>query len=148
MARPYHREIAPTIVFDASGRFLLQQRDDIPGILCPGQIGLFGGHREGDESFLGCAVRELAEELSMAIPADRFEFLTSRHGEDHEVVGGTVEAHFFVVRNVPADKIVVTEGRLHVAKWSELGCLAGRLTPMAGYALDFYKSRFGSPQSL
>jgi 8-oxo-dGTP diphosphatase len=58
------REIAPTVIFDDCGRLLLQLRDDIPGILYPGVIGLFGGHREGDETFLACAVREIHEELS------------------------------------------------------------------------------------
>jgi 8-oxo-dGTP diphosphatase len=62
------REIASAIVIDTMGRFLFQQRDDIPGILHPGKVALFGGHREGDETYLECAVRELHEELSFAIP--------------------------------------------------------------------------------
>ena len=49
---PKTREIAAAVVFDTSGRLLLQQRDDIPNILYPGKIGLFGGHREGEETFL------------------------------------------------------------------------------------------------
>jgi 8-oxo-dGTP diphosphatase len=68
-------EIAPTVIFDDLGRLLLQQRDDIPGILYPGAIGLFGGHREGEETFLACAVREIHEELSFYVPPERFDFL-------------------------------------------------------------------------
>jgi len=68
-------EIAPTVIFDNLGRLLLQQRDDIPGILYPGAIGLFGGHREGEETFLACAVREMHEELSFYVPPERFDFL-------------------------------------------------------------------------
>jgi ADP-ribose pyrophosphatase YjhB (NUDIX family) len=56
---PGVRRIAAAIVFDTSGRLLLQQRDNIPGILYPGRIGLFGGHLEGDETFLNCVVREI-----------------------------------------------------------------------------------------
>ncbi|WP_373456544.1 NUDIX domain-containing protein [Pseudomonas fluorescens] len=41
------------------GRLILQQRDNIPGILHPGKVGLFGGHREGDESFVACIAREI-----------------------------------------------------------------------------------------
>ena len=52
MNAPRHREIACALIIDTCGRFLLQQRDDIPGIVCPGMVGLFGGHREGDETFL------------------------------------------------------------------------------------------------
>jgi hypothetical protein len=44
-----HREIACAIIIDPHRRFPLQQRDDIPGILCPGMVGLFGGHREGGD---------------------------------------------------------------------------------------------------
>jgi 8-oxo-dGTP diphosphatase len=60
------REIAAAIVVDTSGRLLLQLRDDVPNILYPGKIGLFGGHREGNETFLDCVVREIHEELSYA----------------------------------------------------------------------------------
>src|SRR4051794_19466903 len=65
---PKIREIAGAVIFDTSGRLLLQLRDNIPGILYPGKITLFGGHREGDETFLECVVREIHEELSFYIP--------------------------------------------------------------------------------
>jgi hypothetical protein len=42
MNAPRHREIACAIIIDTCGRFLLQQRDDIPGIVSPGMVGLFG----------------------------------------------------------------------------------------------------------
>ena len=52
------------LLVDAQGRFLLQLRDDDPGILHPGLWGSFGGRLEPyetpDEGFL----RELEEELS------------------------------------------------------------------------------------
>jgi 8-oxo-dGTP diphosphatase len=51
------------------GRFLLQQRDDITGIIHPGKVGLFGGHREGDEAYLECTAREICEEISYFVPA-------------------------------------------------------------------------------
>ena len=105
------REIAPTVVIDAEGRFLLQKRDDLAEILYPGWIGLFGGHREGVESFLECAVRELEEELSHYIPPDRFERLGSREYFD-DGSGDTVLAEFFLVREVPVEQLVITEGSL------------------------------------
>ena len=67
-----HREIAAAVVVDSAGKFLLQQRDNIPGILYPGKVGLFGGHREGSETFLECVARELHEELSYFIPQESF----------------------------------------------------------------------------
>jgi len=54
-----HRETSGAILIDSLGRFLFQLRDDIPEILYPGKIGLFGGHREGNETFLECVVREV-----------------------------------------------------------------------------------------
>jgi len=70
----------------------------------PGKIGLFGGHRESDETFLECAVRELHEELGYYIAPECFEFLACYEGPDLAVEGGTIRAEFFIVRDVPSDK--------------------------------------------
>ena len=71
-----HREIACAIIIDTSGRFLLMLSGH------PGKVGLFGGHREGDETFLECVVRERHEEISYFVPAERFEYLASLAGAD------------------------------------------------------------------
>src|ERR1700739_923935 len=68
-------EFACAILIDTKGCFLLQQRDDISGILCPGRTGLFGGHREGNESYLQCVVREIYEEIGYFVAAKRFRHL-------------------------------------------------------------------------
>ena len=81
------REIACAIIIDTLGRFLLQQRDDVPGIIHPGKVGVFGGHREGDETFLQCVVREVCEELSYLVPPERFEHVLSHEGVDMDVDG-------------------------------------------------------------
>jgi len=70
MRPPTHREIACAILIDLQGRFLLQRRDNVPNILYPGKIGLFGGHREGEETFLGCVVREVFEETGYLAPGN------------------------------------------------------------------------------
>jgi 8-oxo-dGTP pyrophosphatase MutT (NUDIX family) len=46
------REITCAIILDVEGGLL-------PGILHPGKVMLFGGHLEGNETFLECAVREI-----------------------------------------------------------------------------------------
>jgi 8-oxo-dGTP diphosphatase len=94
-ADPEPREIAAAIVFDNSGNLLLPRRDDIPGILCPGKLALFGGHREGVETFLDCVVREIHEELSYFISPASFELITQLVGPDAEVPGGTIRAGVF-----------------------------------------------------
>jgi hypothetical protein len=70
---PQHREIACPVSIDLCGRFLLKKRDDFVGITHPGKVALFGGHREGEETFLKCVVRWV-EELSYFIPAKHFEY--------------------------------------------------------------------------
>ena len=132
------REIAPVIVLDTLGRFLLQQRDDIPEIICPGMIGLFGGHREGRETFHECAVRELREELTFDIDSKNIRFLVSKEGADGEVEGGLLRAHFFITRDIPVDKVSVTEGSLLIVNRWDIGSIHHRLTPSARFALDFF----------
>ena len=77
-------EFASAVLLDSLGRLLLQLRDDIPNIVQPGKIGLFGGHREGGESFLDCIVREVHEELSYYLPPERFKPIACRVGPDFD----------------------------------------------------------------
>jgi 8-oxo-dGTP pyrophosphatase MutT (NUDIX family) len=84
------------------GRFL---RDDITGIIHPGKVGLFGGHREGDEAYLECIVREIYEEVSDFVPAERFEYLASLDGTDTDVDGGNVRGQFFIARDAGSPRL-------------------------------------------
>src|ERR1700722_18303 len=126
-----HREITGAILIDTSGRLLLQQRDDVAGILHPGKGGLFGGHREGDETFLECVVREIHEEISYFVPAERFEYLASLSGEDVDVEGGLLRAEFFVVSGIPVESLTITEGALLVARPEEVIKIDQKLAPLA-----------------
>ena len=49
-------------------KFLLQLRDDIPGIIYPGHWGLFGGHIEPGETPDVAVKRELLEEIGYSPP--------------------------------------------------------------------------------
>ena len=138
MNTPQHHEIAAAIIIDTAGRFLLQQRDDIAGIIHPGKVSLFGGHREADETYLECVVREIYEEISYFVPAEHFEHLASLDGTDFDVDGGTVRGEFFVVRNIPVDALVITEGSLLIIKPSELVQMDRKLTPSAKFAINTY----------
>lgn len=131
-----HREVAAALIIDTRGRFLLQQRDNVPGILFPGKIGLFGGHREGDETFLECAVREVHEEISCFIPAERFEHLASFRGPDPSIAGGTLWRELYLIRDVPVEHLRVTEGSLFVAEMKDVPALLPRLAPSAHDAIS------------
>lgn len=58
----------------------------------------FGCHREGGETFVECAVRQLHEELSYDLPPERFEFLAAREGAESEVPGSAVRSQYFIKR--------------------------------------------------
>ena len=107
MNNSYTREIAAALLIDVNGNVLLQQRDNIPHIIQPGKVGLFGGHREGEETFLECVVREIAEEISQHIPAERFQHLFSLDGADPEGAGDHLRGECFVAYDVPTDALVI-----------------------------------------
>jgi 8-oxo-dGTP pyrophosphatase MutT (NUDIX family) len=136
-----HRETTGAIIIDRFGRFLLQQRDNVVGITNPGKIGLFGGHREGEETFLECVVREVHEETGYFIPASRFEHLGSFEGADIDIAGGTLQGHLFVVRGVPAEALAVTEGSLLIVEPDHIGEIAPKLGPTTRVALEAYLGR-------
>ena len=135
------REIAAAILIDTNGRVLLQRRDDKPDIMQPGKIGMFGGHREGDESFIECVVREVAEEISFCVPAERFQHLCSLDGPDPERSEGHVKGEFFVAYDIPIDELTITEGKLLVVGPNDISKLQNELTPVTIIALDAFSER-------
>ena len=136
------RRIGSAILIGIDGALLLQQRDDIPGILQPGKIGLFGGHCENGETNLQCAVREIAEETSYPVAADRFELLARYDGADMEIDrDGRLDCEVFVLRDIPAGKLVITEGTLLAVHPERIASLEDRLTPLARFALAAFEKR-------
>jgi len=131
-----HRETSGAILLDSSGRFLFQQRDDNPEILYPGKIGLFGGHREGSETFLECVVREVYEEISFFVPSERFAHLVGYEGIDPR--GGTFHVEIFVTNNLPADQLVITEGVLLTIKPGDIARVYSRFSPSARFAVNAF----------
>lgn len=60
-------EVAIAILYQ-NDQFLLQLRDDVPGILYPGHWGFFGGHLEPGEDAETAVYRELEEEIGYRAP--------------------------------------------------------------------------------
>lgn len=141
MNNSYTREIAASLLIDVNGNMLLQQRDNIPHIIQPGKVGLFGGHREGEETFLECVVREIAEEISQHIAAERFQHLFSLDGADPERPGGHLRGKFFVAYDVPTDALVITEGKLLIVRPDAIGKMRPELTPTTLLAVNAFMSR-------
>lgn len=63
---------AGALILDQHGRYLMQLRDDKPGILHPGAWGMFGGGIEPGETPEQAVQRELAEEIGLVPSAPRF----------------------------------------------------------------------------
>jgi 8-oxo-dGTP diphosphatase len=138
------REIAAAILIDTIGRVLLQRRDDKPDILQPGKVGLFGGHREGDESFIDCVVREVAEEISCHVPAERFQRLLCLDGPDPDRSEGRVKGQIFIAYDIPTDELTITEGQLLVVCPGDISKLRSELTPVTIIALDAFRRSNGT----
>jgi 8-oxo-dGTP pyrophosphatase MutT (NUDIX family) len=67
LADPPDRDIASAVLIaEADGRYLLQLRDEIPGLHLSGHWGLFGGGLEPGETPEDAMRRELLEELGFA----------------------------------------------------------------------------------
>ena len=73
------------IITVEDGRYLMQLRDDIPGIFYPGHWGCFGGAVGRGEDDVTALQRELAEELEMPPSAPdkfvRFDFDLGKMGQ-------------------------------------------------------------------
>ena len=116
-------------------RLLLQLRDDNPEIQNPGKIRLFGGAREGSESFLDCIVREIHEELGYYLPPQRFELIFRWAGPGNIWLGSAAHVELFLARDVPVERLAVREGSLTIVAVDELQQLRETLAPAAEYAI-------------
>lgn len=94
-------EVAIAILYQ-NQQFLMQLRDDIPGILYPGHWGFFGGHLDPGETPAIAIQRELLEEIGYA-PAGLTPF---RQYADERVVRHV----FHAALPVPLSALQLNEG--------------------------------------
>jgi len=95
------------------------------GKLSPGTWAFPGGHLEGGESFEQCAVREVAEETGILLPAAKFwtlENVVYRHANRHYV-------EVFMVANMPSGQraAVMEPEKLSMWSWFPWGGLPAPL---------------------
>ena len=107
---------------------------------------MFGGHREGTETYLECIVREIHEELSYYVAPDRFEHLAFYSVDDVNAEGGAVRGEFFIARGIPCSALRVTEGSLFIVDPDKLTAI-NNLTPSAQFAIDAVLERPVTPAS-
>ncbi|MBD2461571.1 NUDIX hydrolase [Oscillatoria sp. FACHB-1407] len=106
MQKPIEVAIA---ILHQDNQFLMQLRDNIPGIIYPGHWGFFGGHLDPGETPDTAIWRELAEEIEYT-PPDLAKFKTYDTDE--------------VIRHVYVAPLVVAVDALHLHEGWDLGLLS------------------------
>ena len=126
------------IITTEDGGFLLQHRDEIPGIWFPGYWGLFGGAIDDNESPAEALSRELGEELGLR--ADRMSYFTQVCFDLRRWNLGVRLRYFFEVRTTRAqlEGLVLTEGQASKVLSGEEVLKMPRLTPYDRFALGLY----------
>jgi len=77
-------------VLEQRGRWLIQLRDDSPGIVAPGCWGLFGGHLDGGEHPEQALRRELREEIAYEAAALELWYCSEQEGRLRHVFRGVL----------------------------------------------------------
>jgi 8-oxo-dGTP pyrophosphatase MutT (NUDIX family) len=135
------------IITTEEGRYLMQLRDDIPGIFYPGHWGCFGGAVDRGENGLSALQRELAEELEMAAPAAgefvKLDFDLSNLGQR------SCYRTYYEIKVTAADvsRFVLHEGAA-MRLFAPAELFDVRLTPYDSFALwlHFARHRFGAAE--
>lgn len=98
---------ATAIIVAADGRFLLQHRDDKPGIDNPGMWGSFGGRIEDFETPEDGFLRELDEELAWRPPTFELHLAVPYRPDERRQLIYIYAAPL----DVPVDRLVLGEGQ-------------------------------------
>jgi len=133
--------VAAIIVLD-DGRYLLQLRDNKPGIFFPGHWGLFGGGVGADETPVEALRRELDEELGLSFEEIR---LLSRFDFDLVPMGLTrIYREFFEVPLPVAAmaNLRLGEGEAFSAFTREQVLTLPRIAPYDAFALWFHANEY------
>ena len=94
-------EVAIAILHQ-NDHFLMQLRDDIPGIAFPGHWGFFGGHLDPGETPAEAVRRELLEEIGYAPP--QLDFFCRMEAEN------SIRHVFYGLLTVAVDELQLNEG--------------------------------------
>lgn len=142
VARSAAADAAAAVLLTEDGRYLLQHRDDIPGIFYPGHWGCFGGALDaGDAGPEAALRRELREEL--ALEAGALAYLTRFDFDLAPLGGGTVCRIWYetVVSDAALGGLRLGEGRAVEALALEQVFDGRPLVPYDGFALWLHAQR-------
>ena len=95
-----------------AGEIVVIRRDDDPAIPWPGAVDFPGGGAEAGEAPEDCVLRELREELTLDLPAERIEWRRAYRAQGHVV-------WFLVARISEIERASIRLGDEGQAWWSE-----------------------------
>lgn len=134
---------AAALIVLGDGRYVLQLRDDIPGIFFPGHWGAFGGAINPGESPVEALRRELREELAVDFSRSQMSYVT-RLDFDLSFLGqGAIKRWFYEVRITDGQycSLKLGEGAA-VARYTGAEALTTlRMVPYDKYALWLHWNR-------
>lgn len=126
-------DVAGVVMADGTGRFLLQRRDNDPGVSSADKLAMFGGHKELGETGQTCALREVEEETGRSLtPAEIEHIITLR---TRFANGDVRRGSFFFADNIDPSTFVVTEGRLEIIAFEDLPKYFFQMVPSTAYVL-------------
>lgn len=133
-SKPPDTAVAGIVMLDRHNNLLLQRRDEKPDISNPGMIGMFGGHKEGDETDVECALREVEEETGLALTPDVLDLIVSTRVEYGN--GICREGTFYMACDIDPSGFVVTEGSLFRVPLAEVGEHFANMVPTTVYVVS------------
>jgi ADP-ribose pyrophosphatase YjhB (NUDIX family) len=137
--------VAGIIVLE-DGRYLMQLRDDIPGIFYPDHWGLFGGAIQKDEDFEEALLRELSEELSYEFVS--LNYFTKMNFCFENLNGNKVVRMFFEIKisSELLNQFNLGEGQALAAMNAEEILLHKRVVPYDAFAIWMHFTRSNQQQ--
>ena len=127
-------DVAGVVMADGNKRFLLQRRDRNPAISNPGLIGMFGGHKEGAESDIECALREVHEETDIALAEGRLTLIARTRVQ---FANGIIRAGtFYFVNDIDVHLMKVSEGCLCIVPHVDIGRYFCEMVPTTAYVMS------------
>ena len=133
---------ASVLIETLDGKLLFHHRDNRPDIIHPDLIGTFGGGVEAEEGYPHAAIRELKEELNLAVQEKDL-----MHFADYKKVlkdGNELQVKVFLVRGINAKELVLNpnEGQNIVSISRHDDWRGYKFTPLAKAMLGKYSSSF------
>lgn len=104
------KRFAGVILEDTDDRLILQERDNKPDIIAPGEISIFGGETKIGETSGETAIREINEELSLSIAIKDLVLLHTWPPEK-EGDGLVIRTIFYMAQKVRPEELELHEGK-------------------------------------